>query len=293
MIAAADGNPLLALESARTPGRPPGSLRTMVRSAIAGLDDDARRIAELAAVAGRDLDRTELAALATPTAVLNATDTGLFRSADGRFGFRHALLRDAVYADLDDTRRSAHHETVGQALATAAESAHHLTRAGRDDLAATRLVEAARDAARVTALAEAAAFLRAGGAARPERPPRTSSWLPRRAQLGDRAGSDHAFQHARPHTAAAHARAAQWYKSSLCDPTSALESARRGLLDVSADLDTRVELLLVRAWAEVVAIGANAAYTTLAEVEALGVDLHQRPVAAASHRERPRLHRAG
>jgi hypothetical protein len=261
VIAAADGNPLLALESARTPGRPPGSLRTMVRSAIAGLDDDARRIAELAAVAGRDLDRTELAALATPTAVLNATDTGLFRSADGRFGFRHALLRDAVYADLDDTRRSAHHETVGQALATAAESAHHLTRAGRDDLAATRLVEAARDAARVTALAEAAAFLQQAVQLDP-RPATYLELAATRAQLGDRAGSDDAFQHARPHTAAAHARAAQWYKSSLCDPTSALESARRGLLDASADLDTRVELLLVRAWAEVVAIGANAAGST-------------------------------
>src|SRR5206468_7442416 len=64
VVAAADGNPLLALESARAaargefdPAHPPSSLRAAVRAAVARLDRDARRVADLAAVAGRDLTR--------------------------------------------------------------------------------------------------------------------------------------------------------------------------------------------------------------------------------------------
>jgi hypothetical protein len=68
VIAAADGNPLLALESARAAARgdqgPPPSLRALVRAAVARLDEPARRAAELSAVARRDLARAELAALA-------------------------------------------------------------------------------------------------------------------------------------------------------------------------------------------------------------------------------------
>ena len=41
-----------------------------------------------------------------PEAVLAAMDCGLFRSVDGRFGFRHDLLREAVVADLEDARRA-------------------------------------------------------------------------------------------------------------------------------------------------------------------------------------------
>jgi tetratricopeptide (TPR) repeat protein len=96
--------------------------------------------------------------------------------------------------------------------------------------------------------------------------------------LGDREGSADAFDRAKPHTPRAHLRATQWFHSSLCEPTSALEAARRGLMTPGADLDTRVELLLVRAWAEVVAIGATAALQTLAEVEALGIDLGSDPL---------------
>jgi DNA-binding SARP family transcriptional activator len=277
VIAAADGNPLLAIESARerTSG-PPASLRGVVRAAISRLDEDARRTAELAAVAGRDLSRAELAQLAEPRSVLDATDCGLFHSVDGRFGFRHALLREAAYADLDDARRSAHHETLGQALQSAAESAHHLRRAGRDDLAAGKLVEAAADAARATALLEAAAYLSEAASLDPA----PATWLElaaTRALLGDRDGSLDAFDHALPHDASHHLRAAQWFHSSLCDPTSAMHAARRGLAAPGGDLDTRLELLLIRAWGEVATTGAAAAYATLAELEALDVDVTSDP----------------
>ena len=135
VVAAADGNPLLALESARAAARgehtPPASLRGLVRASIATLDEPARRAAELAAVAGRPLDRVELAALAPPEAVLAALDCGLFRSAEGRFGFRHDLLREAALADLDDARRALLHEALAGAPGVrAAEAARHLRLAG-------------------------------------------------------------------------------------------------------------------------------------------------------------------
>src|SRR4051794_15820397 len=76
VIAAADGNPLLALESARAPAAgdrgPPASLRGAVRAAIAGLAAPAREVAELAAVAGRPLDRLEVSTLARAEDVLAA-----------------------------------------------------------------------------------------------------------------------------------------------------------------------------------------------------------------------------
>ena len=144
-------------------------------------------------------------------------------------------------------------------------------------IAATRLVEAARDAARVTALAEAAAFLQQAVQLDP-RPATYLELAATRAQLGDRAGSDDAFQ-ARPatHRRRPRPRRGVVQEQPVRPDERARERPPRAPRRV-ADLDTRVELLLVRAWAEVVAIGANAAYMTLAEVEALGVDLTRDPL---------------
>jgi DNA-binding SARP family transcriptional activator/tetratricopeptide (TPR) repeat protein len=297
VIAAADGNPLLALESARAAGRgeydpahPPSSLRAAVRASIAGLTKPARRTAELAAVAGRDLARAELAALAEPEAVLDTLDCGLFRSADGRFGFRHALLREAVYADLSDTHRAVLHELLGQALVgRAAESARHLRLAGRDDLAAGRLVEAAAEASRATAYHEAAAFLREAVELDPTDPRARLELAATTAVLGQFEPSvtelEAALPLLDPDDAAQRAtvllRAARWFGSSLCHPPRAGSAAQAGLdaLDARglAEPDLRAQLLLIRAWAEVTMAGAAAADRTLAELDALGVDLDARP----------------
>jgi tetratricopeptide (TPR) repeat protein len=290
VVAAADGNPLLALESARAAARgdegPPASLRGAVRAAIAGLDEPARRAAELAAVAGRPLDRVELAALAPPEAVLGALDCGLFRSAEGRFGFRHDLLREAAVADLDDARRALLHEELGRApTARAAEAARHLRLAGRDDLAVERLVEAAADAAQATALVEAVAYLEEALELRPDDPRIHVELAGTLAQLGRRdpatAEIDAALRLLRPDDTVArvdaHLRAALWFRSALCDPTRALHAAHDGLIAYQAGgLDDREllgEMLLIRAWGEVTVGGANAADDTLAELDALGLDL--------------------
>lgn len=295
VIAAADGNPLLALESARATANgdsgPPASLRSATRAAIAGLGGPARRAAELAAVAGRPLDRLELSALTSPDAVLEAMDCGLLSSTDGRFGFRHDLLREAVVADLEDTRRATHHEALGRALrASPAEAARHLRRAGRDDLAVECLLEAAAAAVRTTALVEATAYLSEAVELRPEDAASQLELADVWAQLGRRDPATAALERAlarldpldAPGRAAVHLRAALWFRGRLCDPGGARHAAQRGIdaLDTGSltDPETRADLLLIRAWSEVTIEGSGAAERTLAELATLDVDLEHPPL---------------
>jgi hypothetical protein len=84
VVAAADGNALLAVEWARAlrhgQDQPPESLRGAVRAALARLDEDALLVAHFAAVAARELDRRELAALPVRSpseAASRALDSGL------------------------------------------------------------------------------------------------------------------------------------------------------------------------------------------------------------------------
>lgn len=291
VVAAADGNPLLAIESARAavrgddPLAPPPSLRAAVRAAIAPLPAPARRVAELAAVAGRDLDRTELARLAHPSAVLAALDCGLLDSVDGRFGYRHALLREAVVAALGDAELRELHEALGTMLDhRPAEAARHLRIAGRGDLAARKLLVAAAAAHRTTAFEQAAAYQREATELTPGEPEPWLALAETLAVLGRRDDAEAALREALgrldpdlPHArATAHLGAARWYRSSLCDPGRAGAAAQRGLdaLGAGGELpDLRFELLAIRGWSEITASGADAADATLAELEGLGVDL--------------------
>jgi tetratricopeptide (TPR) repeat protein len=295
VIAAADGNPLLALEGARATVAgdrgPPASLRGAVRAAIAGLAAPARQVAELTAVAGRPLDRLEVSTLANPEDVLAAMDCGLFRSADGRFGFRHELLREAVFADLEEVRRDLHHETLGRALrASPAEAARHLRLAGRDDLAADRLVEAAAEAVRATALVEATAYLAEAAELRPSDAAIRLELGDVLAQLGRREPARAALEQALAlldpadarARATAHRRAALWFRGQLCDPGQARRSAQQGIdaLEVGAvdDVEVQAELLLILAWSEVTIDGSAAADATLERLAALGLDLEHPPL---------------
>ena len=95
---------------------PAAGLAGATRQAIARLSPAARLFTELAAVAGRDLDRAEVASLpllASPAgAAAEALGSGLLRSRAERTGFRHDLLREAVYQDLPDPVRARLHETL-------------------------------------------------------------------------------------------------------------------------------------------------------------------------------------
>ena len=165
---------------------PPSTLRAMVRAALGGLPEDARALAEVIAAAGRGLSAAKVAALPGHrdrggAAERRVLDSGLLHRSGGGLRYRHALLAEAARADLRDPEGT--HLAVAMAVeaaagpvdphaadggpadgygrapgARAAEVAHHLRQAGRDDLAAPRWRQAARHARALGALPEATAF---------------------------------------------------------------------------------------------------------------------------------------
>ena len=192
VVRAADGNPLLAVESARAlaAGRsaPPPNLRAAVRAATGVLGRPARDLIEALAAAGRELSAAELAALSLPdrdAAEGAVVDTGLVHRVGGGLRFRHALLAEAVRADLGEHGRR--YEQLALAIEAAAVSADlvaaevagHLHRAGRDDLAGSRWQQAARHAWSLGAMPEAARFWAEAVRCDPEAADLRLSW-PRR-----------------------------------------------------------------------------------------------------------------
>jgi len=123
VVGAAEGNALLAVESARALARgqrePPASLRGAVRAALAPLAPEPRLLAECVAAAGRGLDRDEIARLPVADGARAATaavQTGILVAAGGRLGYRHALLREAAYADMPEPHLAWVHENqIGRA----------------------------------------------------------------------------------------------------------------------------------------------------------------------------------
>ena len=128
IVQCAAGSPLLAVESARAAaeGGLVAGLAGAVRIAVSRLSGPARTFVEFAAVAGRGLDRAEVASLPLPSPALAATEalgSGLLQTDDGRTGFRHALLADAVYQDIADPVRARLHGALAQLLRTRARPA--------------------------------------------------------------------------------------------------------------------------------------------------------------------------
>lgn len=295
IAAAAEGNPLLAVESARAansgePGLAAG-IRGSVRAALGGLGADAMLVAEVAAVAGRPLERSELAALPVervPDAVTEALDSGLVVADPARVGYRHALLREAAYADLPVPRRLWLHETFAGILQAdearggrcrAAEVARHLRLAGCDEIAVAHLARAAADARAVSALTEAAGYLtEAVGIA----PDDAALWLDLaevHAWLGDRAESDRCFDQVLGKGAQAWLRRGRWMRGAMCYPRAALEAYRQVLRFPGISARERAEALAGSAWAEAVAGDAGSVGsvgTLIEEVETL-VEADSRP----------------
>ena len=122
VVAASEGNALLAVEVARASrggATVPAALAPLVRAATGRLAPEARAVAELIAVAGRELARDELLRLpvAQPAAAAAAAlESGVLVAREGRLGFRHALLRAAAYDDLSEPRRAELHDQLAAAL---------------------------------------------------------------------------------------------------------------------------------------------------------------------------------
>ena len=299
VVAGAEGNALLAVETARAIGRGledgvAPSLRSSVRATVAPLAGDVRKLLELAAVAARALDPGELAQLELQDpdeSASQALETGLLVAAESRLGFRHALLRDAVYQEIAEPRRRGLHLRWAKALlaseraggvARPAEAARQLQLAGADAQAVPQLARAAADARAVAALAQAVEYLEQALAIAPER---AELWL----ELGDleawrglREQAERAFDRAEAllsggeplALARAWLRRARAYHGPICVPRAVLasSSAALALLDEAPEPapEERREALAAIAWAHAVAGGVEEAERLLAQLSAAG-----------------------
>jgi DNA-binding SARP family transcriptional activator len=300
VVERAEGNPLLVVETARTLARgsdeiAPG-LRGSVRSTVSSLDGDARRLVEIAAVAARPLDPVLTRALGlddADEASAEALETGLLESVDAAVGFRHALLREAVYAEIAPPRRRGLHQAWAMALLTAeeagairrpAEAARHLRLAGDDVHALPQLLRAAAEARGVAALDQAVCFVEEALTIAPDRP---QLWLELgelEAWRGRREPAEAAFDRATALLQGAEplerARAllcrARAYHGPICVPRAVLDSARTALelIDLAGRPaeEERSEALAAWAWAEAVAGRVEEAERLLAELSRLAYD---------------------
>jgi class 3 adenylate cyclase len=157
---------------------------TLRQSLAARLDrlDEAREVAQIGAVLGRDFTYSLLAAVAAvddrgygDAALQSALDrlagadlliaegSGL----EANYRFKHALIQDAAYDSLLRSRRQALHRRAAELLRDSAESAaaapeviaHHFTEAGLEDLAIEWWGRAGDKALRRSAFQEAIAHL--------------------------------------------------------------------------------------------------------------------------------------
>lgn len=301
VVTLSDGNPLLALETARAiaAGRADlaESLRGVVRAAAADLAGEARLLAELVSVAARDIEPAELERLpiANPAGAASAAiETGLLVSRSRRLAYRHALLREAFYAEIPEPRRAELHERFAAVLAEhgssrrAAEAARHLLLAGRDEAAVGHLKRAAEDARSVAAYAEAAGFLEQAARIAPERGSLLEELAEVEAWRGRREAALAAFEQAEAALADADAgiqalawiRRGRWLRGALCYPSESRLAYLRALelLDAAADPmpGALPEALAGLAWAEAVAGDARRSQELL---DRLGQDPDPDPAA--------------
>ncbi len=303
VVQAAEGNALLTVEMARALARGDGELSEglggAVRGAFGALTQQARGFAELAAVAARELDAAEISALPLQDPALGAAealDSGMFVTRERRIAFRHALLREALYAELAEPARVALHELwAGVLLARedaggaprAAEPARHLRLAGRDLEAAEQLVRAAAQARQIAALTEAARYLREAVELDPFRADVLLELAEVEAWSGHRVEAEEVFARAltllQPapagELAEAWLRRARWYHGPICVPARVLECAGTALelleREEAASLQAatqRREALAALAWAEAVAGSVEEAERLLSELHLLTID---------------------
>jgi len=172
------GNPLYLKAVARSSATGGGAaeLRHLVRTTVSELDAGTRELVAIASVLGEEVDAHVVAEVAgqpvaeVVTALDRAVRAGvLLPAVAGSRRFAHAVVRDGIYADLDQGVREDLHARTAVALEHRADPApagvvagHWLRSAATPDAlvrAADRAEAAARDATRSLAFTEAARFL--------------------------------------------------------------------------------------------------------------------------------------
>ena len=169
-----EGNPFFTEQLLSAPDSDvlPNSLRDAMAVQLERLPPAAERVVRVLAAAGRHVDHRLLTrAAAIPADELSAALRAaldlrvIVPAADGRaYEFRHALLREAAYAELLPGERETLHAVLARELeadpelggaAFAGEVAHHWHAAGERERALIASVQAGREAERVYAHHEA------------------------------------------------------------------------------------------------------------------------------------------
>ncbi|WP_246169368.1 helix-turn-helix transcriptional regulator [Actinotalea subterranea] len=172
VMARSEGNAYFAeelLDAGAGPGLP-WSLADVLRARLERLDPTVQHLARVASVAGRTVSEPLLrAASASDPGLAGDAFDGALREAvaghvlsgeDGRLAFQHALLAEAVYADLLPGERVTLHRAYRDTLVaepglgSAAQLAHHALRCHDAPTALRASLDAARDAGGVLAPAE-------------------------------------------------------------------------------------------------------------------------------------------
>jgi DNA-binding CsgD family transcriptional regulator len=144
-------------------GALPDSVRDALSVQLEQLPPAAQRVVRVLAAAGRRVDHRLLERVATADdlapALRAAADARVIVASRDSYEFRHALLREAAYADLLPGEREALHAALARELeasgGTAGELAHHWHAAGEREPALVASVRAGREAERLYAHPEA------------------------------------------------------------------------------------------------------------------------------------------
>jgi DNA-binding SARP family transcriptional activator len=160
------GNPFAIIELSQRDGEEQGA------SPIGGIDGPTRDALQRVAIAGMQFDTDEFVALSglPETDAFARLDTALagrvVEWADAGYRFRHALVRDALLADLPPHRQRAIHRDAARQLAALGASdarvGFHLLRAG-DPEAVAYLLRAAEGEATIGAYRDALALVESVG----------------------------------------------------------------------------------------------------------------------------------
>jgi DNA-binding CsgD family transcriptional regulator len=139
----------------------PETVRDAVLMRASSLSSTGRAAAEVAAVAEEDFELEHVATLASKDGLSELIECGLVvESEDGLGEFRHALVREAIYADVAWLRRSELHRSLAERLTTAQAPsfgiARHWLGAREETLARQSLVAAVEEFCAVHAYRDAA-----------------------------------------------------------------------------------------------------------------------------------------